>query len=45
MAHPLPHPAHAPAAPPFTNTNDHLLGASAWLAENSALCPHLEMET
>ena len=38
-------PLHAPAAPPFENTNDHLLGALDWLAENPKLCPHLEMET
>jgi hypothetical protein len=38
-------PLHAPAAPPFENTNDHLLGALDWLAENPVLCPHLEMET
>jgi hypothetical protein len=38
-------PLHAPAAPPFENTNDHLLGTLDWLAENPRLCPHLEMET
>jgi hypothetical protein len=38
-------PLHAPAAPPFANTNDHLLGALDWLAENPKLCAHLEMET
>jgi hypothetical protein len=38
-------PLHAPAAPPFENTNDHLLGALDWLAENPGLCSHLEMET
>ena len=38
-------PLHAPAAPPFENTNDHLLGALDWLAENPRLCSHLEMET
>ena len=38
-------PLHAPAAPPFENTNDHLLGMLDWLAENPKLCPHLEMET
>ncbi len=38
-------PLHAPAAAPFENTNDHLLGALDWLAENPTLCPHLEMET
>jgi hypothetical protein len=38
-------PLHAPAAPPFENTNDHLLGVLDLLAENPKLCPHLEMET
>jgi len=38
-------PLHASAAPPFENTNDHLLGALDWLAKNPGLCPHLEMET
>jgi len=38
-------PLHAPAAPPFANTNDHLLGTLDWLAENPNLCSHLEMET
>ena len=38
-------PLHAPAAPPFENTNDHLLGTLDWLADNPKLCPHLEMET
>jgi hypothetical protein len=38
-------PLHAPAAPPFENTNDHLLGALDLLAENPGLCSHLEMET
>ncbi|HEY4416984.1 MAG TPA: metabolite traffic protein EboE [Verrucomicrobiae bacterium] len=38
-------PLHAPAAPPFENTNDHLLGVLDVLAENPQLCPHLEMET
>jgi hypothetical protein len=38
-------PLHAPAAPPFANTNDHLLGALDWLVQNPQLCPHLEMET
>ena len=38
-------PLHAPAAPPFENTNDHLLGTLDWLAENPLLCSHLEMET
>ncbi len=38
-------PLHAPAAPPFANTNDHLLGVLDLLAENPKLCSHLEMET
>ncbi|MES1180319.1 MAG: metabolite traffic protein EboE [Verrucomicrobiota bacterium] len=38
-------PLHAPAAPPFENTNDHLLGALDLLAKNPKLCSHLEMET
>jgi hypothetical protein len=38
-------PLHAPAAPPFENTNDHLLGVLDFLAKNPGLCPHLEMET
>ena len=38
-------PLHAPAAPPFANTNDHLLGALDWLAQHPQHCPHLEMET
>jgi hypothetical protein len=38
-------PLHAPATPPFANTNNHLLGALDWLAENPQLCSHLEMET
>ena len=38
-------PLHAPAAPPFENTNDHLLGVLDWLAANPKLCSHLEMET
>ena len=38
-------PLHAPAAPPFQNTNDHLLGAFDWLTANPHLCSHLEMET
>jgi hypothetical protein len=38
-------PLHAPAAPPFANTNDHLLGMLDWLAESPQLCSHLEMET
>jgi hypothetical protein len=38
-------PLHAPAAPPFENTNDHLLGVLDLLAENPKFCSHLEMET
>jgi hypothetical protein len=38
-------PLHAPAAPPFENTNDHLLGILDLLAANPQLCSHLEMET
>jgi hypothetical protein len=38
-------PLHAPAAPPFENTNDHLLGVLDLLAENPKMCSHLEMET
>jgi hypothetical protein len=38
-------PLHAPAAPPFENTNDHLLCVLDLLAENPKLCSHLEMET
>ena len=38
-------PLHAPAAPPFENTNDHLLGVLDLLAKNPKLCSHLEMET
>ncbi len=38
-------PLHAPAAPPFTNTNDHLLGTLDWLQKKPQSCSHLEMET
>ncbi len=38
-------PLHAPAAPPFENTNDHLLGVLDLLAQSPQLCSHLEMET
>lgn len=38
-------PLHAPAASPFENTNDHLLGALDLLGEYPGLCSHLEMET
>jgi hypothetical protein len=38
-------PLHAPAAAPFENTNDHLLGTLDVLAEYPTICHHLEMET
>jgi hypothetical protein len=38
-------PLHAPAAPPFENTNDHLLGVLDLLSKNPKMCSHLEMET
>jgi hypothetical protein len=38
-------PLHAPASPPFDNTNDHLLGALDFVAAHPGLCRHLEMET
>jgi hypothetical protein len=38
-------PLHAPTAPPFENTSDHLLGVLDLLAETPQLCSHLEMET
>ncbi|MGB7768457.1 MAG: metabolite traffic protein EboE [Verrucomicrobiia bacterium] len=38
-------PLHTPAAPPFETTNDHLLAVLDLLAENPALCSHLEMKT
>jgi hypothetical protein len=38
-------PLHAPAAPPFENTNDHLLGVLDLLGSYPEICPHLEMET
>jgi hypothetical protein len=38
-------PLHASVAPPFENTSDHLLGVLDLLAQNPALCSHLEMET
>jgi hypothetical protein len=38
-------PLHAPAAPPFENTNDHLLGILDLLAAKPKICSHLEMET
>jgi hypothetical protein len=38
-------PLHAPAAMPFENTNDHLLGVLDLLAKNPKFCSHFEMET
>jgi hypothetical protein len=38
-------PLHAPATPPFENTNDHLLGVLDLLAADPKICSHLEMET
>jgi len=38
-------PLHAPAAPPFANTNDHLLGVLDILEQYPDICSHLEMET
>jgi len=38
-------PLHAPAMPPFANTNNHLLGVLDRLARAPELCSHLEMET
>jgi hypothetical protein len=38
-------PLHAPTAPPFENTNDHLLGVLDVLAQTPQICSHLEMET
>jgi len=38
-------PLHAPVAPPFENTTDHLLGVLDLLQLDPQLCPHLEMET
>jgi hypothetical protein len=38
-------PLHAPAAPPFNNTNDHLLGVLDLLQTDPHICSHLEMET
>lgn len=38
-------PLHAPATPPFQNTNDHLLATLDWLAKQPERCAHLEMET
>ncbi len=38
-------PFHAPPAPPFENTNDHLLGILDLLQTTPEICSHLEMET
>jgi hypothetical protein len=38
-------PLHAPAAPPFDHTKDHLLGVLDLLSQTPQLCSHLEMET
>ncbi|MFN7139429.1 MAG: hypothetical protein ACK4UN_08830, partial [Limisphaerales bacterium] len=38
-------PLHCPANPLFNNTTDHLTGVLDHLAQNPALCSHLEMET
>jgi hypothetical protein len=38
-------PFHAPPAPPFENTNDHLLGVLDLLQASPEICPHIEMET
>ena len=38
-------PLHAPAADPFENTNDHLLGVLDLLQADPRICQHLEMET
>jgi hypothetical protein len=38
-------PLHAPAAAPFDNTNDHLLGVLDILGAYPEICSHLEMET
>jgi hypothetical protein len=38
-------PLHAPATPPFENTNDHLLAVLDLLAADPKICSHLEMET
>ena len=38
-------PLHAPAMPPFENTDDHLLGVLDLLAADPEICSHLEMET
>ena len=38
-------PLHAPAAAPFQNTNDHLLGVLDLLQTHPGICQHLEMET
>ncbi len=38
-------PLHAPAAEPFENTNDHILGVFDLLKDHPDICKHLEMET
>jgi hypothetical protein len=38
-------PLHAPPWDGFLSTQDHLLGAMDWLAENPGKCQHIEMET
>lgn len=38
-------PLHAKPSPPFDDTRDHLLQALDVLADDPALCTHLEMET
>jgi hypothetical protein len=38
-------PLHAPAADPFENTNDHILGVFDLLKDYPHICSHLEMET
>jgi len=38
-------PLHAPAIPPFQNTNRHITGVLDLLAQDPNLCSHLEMET
>ncbi len=38
-------PLHAPAAEPFENTNDHILGVFDLLRDYPGFCTHLEMET
>ena len=38
-------PLHSPPTPMFDTTADHILGVMDLLAENPAICSHLEMET